>query len=156
MARYVASVDTLWEREPAFDFLADFANIEHWDPSVLRARRLSDEPLEVGARFEIDFAMLGRELPLVYETIEIERPRRVLLRAETPTAVSLDLMTFDVRPGGGTIVTYDADVSLKGPLRLLALPFRLLFRRLGDSARDGLRRKLAQVQPNDATRSEVT
>ena len=48
-------------------------------------------------------------------------------------------MTFDLKPGGGTIVTYDADVTLKGALRAFELPFRLVFRRLGDSARDGLR-----------------
>ena len=144
MARYVASVETDWPREEAFDYLADFASIADWDPSVTGARRLTDDPLAVGARFEVDFTMLGREMPLTYETTELEAPLRVTLRAETPTAVSVDTMTFDLRPGGGTIVTYDADVSLKGPLRAFELPFRLLFRRLGDRAREGLRRRLSQ------------
>ena len=144
MARYVASVDTDWPREEAFEYLADFASISEWDPSVTGARRLTDDPLSVGARFEVDFTMLGRELPLTYETKEIEAPLRVTLRAETPTAVSVDTMTFDLKPGGGTIVTYDADVGLRGPLRAFELPFRLLFRRLGDRARDGLRRRLSQ------------
>jgi hypothetical protein len=147
MARYVASVDTAWERDAAFDYLAAFANIADWDPSVKGAESLTSDPLARGARFRVDFSMLGRELPLVYETIAIERPLRVTLRAETPTAVSLDTMTFDLRPEGGTIVTYDADVQLRGALRLLDLPFRLPFRRLGDRARDGLRKRLAQPQP---------
>ncbi len=147
MARYVASVETLWEREPAFGYLADFATIAEWDPSVTDARRLTDDPLARGARFDVRFSMAGREIPLVYETLEIDPPRRVVLRAETPTAVSVDTMTFDLRPGGGTIVTYDADVSLRGPLRMLDLPFGLAFRRLGDRARDGLRRKLAEAVP---------
>lgn len=154
MAHYVASVDTLWEREVAFGHLADFATIANWDPGVVRAKRLTAEPLSVGARFEVISSLLGREVPLTYETIEIDAPRRVVLRAETPTAVSLDEMTFDLKPGGGTIVTYDADVGLKGPLRLFELPFRLVFRRLGDNARDGLRRKLSEVQP-DGARSET-
>lgn len=144
MARYVASVDTSWDREVAFEYLADFASIADWDPSVTGARRLTDEPLAVGARFEVDFSMLGRELPLVYETIELEAPLRVTLRAETPTAVSLDTMTFDLKPGGGATVTYDADVTLRGALRALELPFRLAFRRVGDRARDGLRRRLSE------------
>ena len=144
MARYVASVDTAWDREVAFGYLADFASIADWDPSVTGARRLSDDALAVGARFEVDFTMLGRELPLVYETTELEAPLKVTLRAETPTAVSLDTMTFDLKPGGGTIVTYDADVTLKGALRAFELPFRLVFRRLGDNARDGLRRRLSE------------
>lgn len=155
MAHYVASVDTLWEREVAFEYLADFANIADWDPGVVRAKRLTDEPLSVGARAEVISSLLGREVPLTYETIEIAAPRRVLLRAETPTAVSLDELTFDLKPGGGTIVTYDADLGLKGPLRLFELPFRLVFRRLGDNARDGLRRKLSEVQPGGA-RSETS
>lgn len=154
MARYVASVDTVWEREVAFDYLADFANIADWDPAVPRARRLSDDPLAVGARAEVDFVTLGREGTLLYETTEIDAPRRVVLRAETPTAISLDVMSFDVKPGGGTIVTYDADVALKGPLRLLDIPFRLVFRRLGDNARDGLRRRLSRIPPSGA-RSET-
>lgn len=147
MARYVASVDTGWERETAFDYLAAFANIADWDPSVETAEPLTADPLARGARFRVDFSMFGRELPLVYETIAIERPLRVTLRAETPTAISLDTMTFDPRPDGGAIVTYDADVELRGALRFLDLPFRLVFRRLGDRARDGLRARLAQPEP---------
>lgn len=150
MARYVASVETLWEREDAFAYLADFANIQDWDPGVAGAQRFSDDPLAVGARFEIRSSFLGREVPLVYETIEIDAPRRVLLRADTPTAVSLDEMTFDLRPGGGTVVTYDADLRLKGPLRFFDLALRLAFRRLGDNARDGLRRKLGETAPAGA------
>lgn len=151
MARYVASVETSWNREAAFRYLADFANVADWDPNVAGARRLSDDPLARGARCEVRCAVAGREVPLTYETIEIEAPRRVVLRAETSTVVSLDRMTFDLRPGGGTIVTYDADMRLKGPLRLFDLALRLAFRRLGDQARDGLRNRLAEVAPNRAT-----
>lgn len=147
MARYVASVESLWERDVAFPYLAEFSNISDWDPGVSSAKPLTDDPLAVGARFHVDFSMLGREIPLVYETIEIDAPRKVVLRAETPTAVSLDVMTFDLRPGGGTVVTYDADVSLEGPLRFFDIPFRLVFRRLGDNARDGLRKRLGQTPP---------
>lgn len=147
MARHVASVDTGWERETAFDHLAAFANIADWDPSVEAAESLTADPLTQGARFRVDLSMLGRRVPLVYETIAIERPLRVTLRAETPTAISLDTMTFDLRPDGGTIVTYDAHVELRGALRVLELPFRLAFRRLGDRARDGLRTRLARPEP---------
>ena len=119
-----------------------------------RAKPLTEDRLSVGSRFEVISSFLGREVPLTYETIEIESPRRVLLRAETPTAVSLDELTFDLRPGGGTIVTYDADVRLKGPLRPFDLPLRLAFRRLGDQARDGLRNRLAEVPPKASPSKE--
>lgn len=147
MARYTATVETTWDREEAFEYLADFATISDWDPGVVRSKRLTDEPLAVGARFEVTTSYMGRESVLVYETIEIEPPRRVLLRAETGTLTSLDEMTFDLRPGGGTLVTYDADLGLKGVAKLAELPMRLAFRRIGDAARDGLRNRLADAPP---------
>ena len=147
MARYVASVESNWDREQAFAFLADFATIEQWDPGVARAKRLTPRAHEVGAKFEVRSSFLGREVPLVYETIELEPPRRILLRAEFPTGVSIDEIKLDLRPGGGTIVTYDANLQLKGPLRAFDLPLRLAFRRLGDRARDGLRHRLADIPP---------
>jgi len=147
MARYTATVETTWDREEAFAYLADFATISDWDPGVVRSKRLTDEPLAVGARFEVTTSYMGRESVLVYETIEIDPPRRVLLRAETGTLTSLDEMTFDLRPGGGTLVTYDADLGLKGAAKLAELPMRLAFRRIGDAARDGLRNRLAGAPP---------
>jgi carbon monoxide dehydrogenase subunit G len=147
MARYTATVDTAWDREEAFDYLADFANISAWDPGVVRATRHTGEPLAVGARFEVTTSYMGRESTLVYETVAIDRPRRVVLRAETGTFTSLDTMTFDLRPGGGTLVTYDADLAMKGLARLAELPMRLAFRRIGDAARDGLRTRLAEAPP---------
>src|SRR3712207_7658345 len=49
MARYVASVDTGWEREAAFEYLAAFSNIADWDPSVDSAEPLTADPLARGA-----------------------------------------------------------------------------------------------------------
>jgi carbon monoxide dehydrogenase subunit G len=147
MARYTATVESAWDRDEAFAYLADFANIADWDPGVVRADRHTAEPLEVGARFEVTTSYMGRESTLVYETIAIDAPRSVVLRAETGTFTSLDVMTFDLRPGGGTLVTYDADLAMKGLARLAELPMRLVFRRIGDAARDGLRTRLAEAPP---------
>jgi hypothetical protein len=147
MARYVASVESPWPRERAFDYLAAFANIADWDPGVVRAKALTPEQLAVGARFEVVSSFMGREVPLVYETVEIDRPRRVLLRAETGSIVSLDEMSFDVRPGGGTIVTYDARLSLTGPLRAFGPLMGIALRRLGDAARDGLGKRIDGSEP---------
>lgn len=147
MARYVASVETDWDREVAFAYLADFSNVSDWDPGIPRARSLSADRLAVGARFEVVSEFMGRENELTYETVEIEAPRRVVLRSEMSAMVSLDEMTFDIRPGGGTLVAYDADLSMKGAFKLLELPMRLAFLRIGDRAKNGLRDRLAEPQP---------
>ena len=44
--------------------------------------------------------------------------------------------------GSGSRVTYDADLILKGPLKIFDLSLRLAFRSIGNKARDGLRRAL--------------
>jgi hypothetical protein len=147
MANYTAAVDTAWDRERAFAYLADFATISDWDPGVVRSRRLTEGGPEVGTRYEVISSFLGREIPLEYEILAIDSPRSVLLLAETSTMTSLDEMTFDLRPGGGTIVTYDATLTMKGIAKLAELPMRLAFRRLGDNARDGLRNRLADTPP---------
>lgn len=61
MARYVASVETSWDREQAFAYLAEFSNVSEWDPGIPRARALSADPLAVGARFEVVSEFMGRE-----------------------------------------------------------------------------------------------
>jgi hypothetical protein len=156
MPRYVASAETTWDREIAFAYVATFSNVSEWDPGIPRARSLSDDPLAVGAKFEVVSEFMGRESELTYETIELEAPHRVLLRAETSTLASLDEMTFDLRPGGGTIVTYDAELTMKGAAKLLELPMRLAFNRIGDKAKNGLRARLEEPQPDIQPRTRET
>jgi hypothetical protein len=142
MARYVASVTTPLPPAEAFDYLADFSSVAEWDPGVVRATALDPEPRRLGARFEVVARFLGREVPLEYRTVEIEAPDRVVLRAQTATVVSLDTISFRPMPAGGTEVTYDADLRLRGPLRLADPLLALAFRRVGDRARDGLEQAL--------------
>jgi carbon monoxide dehydrogenase subunit G len=148
MAHYVTTVNTDWDPEAAFRYLAEFSNVADWDPGVSAARNLSDAPLESGARFEVEASFLGRTVPLTYETIEIDSPRRVTLRAATGTFTSLDTLSFDPTDGGGTAVTYDAELSLNGALKLLDPALGLAFKRIGDAARDGLRKRLRQPPPS--------
>ena len=131
MARYVASVETPWDREDAFAYVADFATIDEWDPGVASSWRLGPLSHEIGARFEVRTSLLGRESRLVYEIVELEAPWRVVLEARTSTAVSRDEITFNLRPGGGTIITYDARFNPTGAMSALDLPLRPLFRRIG-------------------------
>ena len=60
----------------------------------------------------------GRTQELVYEITEYERPRRVRLVAEGTGFTSDDEIVVAER-GDGAAVTYDANVRLTGPLKLL-------------------------------------
>jgi hypothetical protein len=147
MARYRTTVTTSWDPEEAFAYLAEFSNVAEWDPGVLHASSLDPDPLRAGARFAVVASFLGRGIALEYRTEEIERPRRVVLRAETGSIVSRDEMTFEPVPGGATAVTYDAELRPRGVLRLADPLLALAFRRIGDRARDGLAARLAEPAP---------
>ena len=141
MARYRTTIDSALPPETAFAELADFSSAERWDPGVREARRLDAGALGVGSRFHVVARFAGRDVPLEYEIIEFDPPNTVVLRAESSAVVSLDTITFEAS-ATGTAVTYDADLRLKGLLRILDPVLVVAFRRIGDRARDGLRRAL--------------
>lgn len=144
MARYQATLNSPESREALFDYLADFRSAAEWDPGVKAARLRGGEPGKAGAEFEIISRFAGRYVPLVYRAVEVDRPRRVLLVAESSCLVSRDEITVDHYDDGGTAVTYSADLRLRGPLRLFDPVLQVVLNRIGDHARDGLAEKLAQ------------
>lgn len=141
MAHYRGTVDSTRPAEATFAYMAEFANVRDWDPTVAEARSLQDGEPALGSRFFARVHWLGRDLPLTYEIVAFEPPRRLVLRAENATSISED--TVEVEPqGDGSRLTYDARVELKGAARLLDPLLGLAFRRLGDNAAAGLRREL--------------
>jgi len=142
MARYVATVETPRSREDVFAYLSDFSTTREWDPGVADARRLDDGPIAVGSRFEVVADFMGRKTPLTYAVVAFDAPHSITLRGENATVVSLDTIAFEPTAAGGTRVSYDADLTLKGPLRLGDPLLKLIFGRIGDRAVAGLRTAL--------------
>jgi carbon monoxide dehydrogenase subunit G len=142
MARYRGTVLTDRPIEEVFDYLSDFSNVEEWDPGVVEAELLDPDPRREGARFRVVSSFLGRDVPLVYETVRFERPHRIVLRAESSTVISRDTITLESGFADRTLVSYDADLRLKGLARIGELPMRLLFRRVGEQAKAGLKQRL--------------
>ena len=114
MAHYAATVTSPGSAAEVFEYLADFSSTAEWDPGVSEARRLNADPLRAGARFHVVADFLGRRVPLEYRTVEIDPPRRVVLRAETETVVSEDTITVRALRGSGSEVTYDARLAAPG------------------------------------------
>ena len=146
MARYKAIVDTLLAPDDVFAYLSDFSTAEEWDPGTLQSERLGAAPLGVGTEFRLVAAFLGRETTLTYRIVEYDPPSVVSFRGENSSVVSLDRITFDPSDGG-TRITYDADLTLKGPFKLADPLLALAFKRVGDRALAGMRKTLGTKQP---------
>ncbi len=143
MANYSATVSSTRPSDEVFAYLADFRSVAEWDPSITKSVHVNgDDPIKVGAIFRVTTETTLSDVVLDYETIELDRPQTIMLRGENDTMVSLDTITIRADGHGGTEVTYDAEIELKGVRKLADPLLELGFRRLGDKARDGLRDKL--------------
>jgi hypothetical protein len=90
--------------------------------------------------------LLHRKTTLTYSIVEYDPPSGVTFRGENSSVVSLDRITFK-RSGGGTRITYDADLALKGPFKLADPLLAVAFKRAGDRALAGMRKTLGTKQP---------
>jgi len=142
VAHYRDTITSPRGAEEVFDYMAKFSNVAEWDPTAAEAGPVDGNEPGEGARFRVLVRWLGREIPLEYTTTVYEPPTRLVLRAENATTVSEDTITIEARDHGCEM-TYDAELRLKGAMRLIDPIFGLAFRRLGANAAAGLRRELA-------------
>jgi len=141
MARYRTTIESALPQVEAFDYMADFANARLWDPSVSEARRVGEAPVGIGAAFDLVARFGGRDVPLRYEIVEYDSPRRVVLEARRPRFVSRDTITV-VPDASGSIVHYDAMLAFGGIGRLLDPVLQRVFDRVGARATLGMQTAL--------------
>ncbi|MDQ6810746.1 MAG: SRPBCC family protein [Actinomycetota bacterium] len=151
MAHYRASIDTQLPPEEVFAYLSDFSTTQEWDPGVVEAERLGEGAVGEGAEFRLVATFLGRETTLTYRIVEHDVPSAVTFRGENSTVVSLDRITCEPSDGG-TRITYDADLALKGPLKLADPLLARAFNRVGDRALAGLRATLGASHMQSASK----
>ena len=143
MAHYRGTIASPRSAEEVFDYMAMFSNVSKWDPTAAEARPIDNNAAGLGARFHVLVKWLGREIPLEYTTMSYERPTRVVLKAENATTISEDTVTVEPT-ADGCEMTYDAQLTLKGAMRLIDPLFGILFKRLAENAAAGLRRELSE------------
>lgn len=152
MTRLHERIETTLPIEAAFDYVADFANAQEWDPGVASARRVDDGPVAVGARYDLSVRMGGRVAPMEYRITNLDRPRRVVLVGAGSNVEAVDDIRFE-RSGDGAVIDYTADIRLGGLLRL-AQPFLgRSFARIARDAAGGMERTLA-ARAADAPRTD--
>ncbi len=142
MAHYHATIDSPCGPAETFDYLATFSNAEQWDPGVLSGEQLDSGPVRVGTRFWLVVPFLGRRLPLTYVVTRYSPAGMIALEAVSGLLRLVDWIEVAAE-GDGATVSYDADVRLRGPLRLLDPMLQRGFGAVGDRAAAGLAAALA-------------
>lgn len=142
MARYTGTVESVHPPEAVWKYLADLRSVGQWDPSVRRVELVAGQPRAVGAAYALEVGFLGRATELPYRIAETDPPHRVVFTAETDSVTVRDEARIEPAGAGGSRVTWDADLQLRGARRVFELPLRLAFARLGRAAQRGLAEKL--------------
>jgi carbon monoxide dehydrogenase subunit G len=141
VARYRATLETERSREEVFAYLSDFSTTKEWDPGVIEAARLTGPEVKQGSEFSLVARFLGRNTQLKYTIVEYEPPRRVVFLGENATVVSRDAIEFE-SVDTGTLITYEAELTLKGSVKFADPLLGLAFKRVGDRALAGMTRAL--------------
>ncbi len=141
MTRLHEVIEVPTEQKEAFDYVADFSTVAEWDPGVESARKLSDGPVEVGTRFEVNVKTGPATARMEYVVEALEPPTRVVLRGEGALLEALDEIAFEAIDGG-TRISYTADIDFKGPLSLAEPLMKGRLEKIGEKAVAGLKEKL--------------
>ncbi|AKL73551.1 Polyketide cyclase / dehydrase and lipid transport [Actinobacteria bacterium IMCC26256] len=149
MARYLVRLRSPKSPAEAFAYMANLSNFAEWDPGVTRVKQSEGEGPGLNAVYDV--TVKGLPAPLRYRTTQFDSPNSIVARAETLILTSLDTITVEA-DGTGSIVTYDAELTLKGPLGLADPILRLTFGRIGDRAAAGLIRVLDGERLPDRSR----
>jgi len=141
---YTAQLATTASVEQAFAYLAQFDNTVHWDPGVIAAESVFDGPPTLGSRFAVTLQLGAGPEELIYQITEYDPPHRVVLVADGAKFVSHD--EISVASGAdGAVITYRAELTLKGLLKIGAPFAGRALRKAGDAAIAGLARELGRL-----------
>ncbi len=137
MARYTVSVATPMPADEAFAYMADLRNFVQWDPGVTNVEQVEGDGAGAHTAFDVTVKAFPKKIVLRYHTTTFVPPTTVVARAQSKLLTSLDTVT--VTPDGdGSIVTYHAELTLNGPLKLADPLLRMTFGKIGDRAAAGL------------------
>jgi carbon monoxide dehydrogenase subunit G len=143
MARYVVHVRTPMTPAEAFAYMADLDNFAEWDPGVDRVEQIEGDGAGPDAAFDVVVKLPVGTMTLRYDTIAFDDSSTTMTAfAQNAWLTSEDTITV-VADGDGSIVTYDAELKLKGLLRLSDPLLGLTFNQIGDRAAAGLIKTLA-------------
>ena len=119
MTRIAGEVTIAAPVEEVFDLVADERNEPRYNPRIEHVRKLGAGPVGAGARFVAEPRNMGRRGEMTLTIQEYDRPWR-LHNVITSSYMKVDgTLTFE-EVEGGTRLSWDWDMGLVGPMRLLS------------------------------------
>jgi hypothetical protein len=137
MARYVVHVRSPKSPAESFAYVADLSNFAEWDPGVVKVEQTEGDGPGLDAVFDVAVKAIRGPLVLRYRTTVYDPPGSIVARAQSHLLTSIDTITV-VGDGTGSVVTYDAELTLNGLLGLADPLLGLGFKKIGDRAAAGL------------------
>jgi len=137
MARYVVHVRSPKPPVESFAYMADLSNFAEWDPGVVKVEQIEGDGAGPDSVFDVAVKGIRGPMTLRYHTTAFDPPGSIVARAQSRLLTSLDTITV-VGDGTGSVVTYDAELTLNGPLRVADPLLGLSFKKIGDRAATGL------------------
>lgn len=125
-------------RSEVFAYAGEFANIEKWDPGIESSKKAGNGETGVGTMYRVESVMAGKTIPMDYTVRDWQPDQRVELFGRGEGFTSVDIIEFEDAPDGGTLVKYEAEITLYNFLRFLGPLMNIPFNRLGEHALDGL------------------
>jgi carbon monoxide dehydrogenase subunit G len=129
--------------DAVFDYLSDFTTTTEWDPGTVITKN-PHGTRGIGTIYLNTSRFLGRQTQLEYVVREYAPGERIQLRGENKTVIAIDTITFRTE-GHSTEVTYSAELTFKGPSRLLTPILKPAFERLGAKAQTGMQKALNRL-----------
>lgn len=125
----------------AFEYTADFSNIENWDPGVAESKKRDDAPVGLGSEFDLVVLFGSSRIPMTYTITEFDPPHRVVLVGKGEKLDAIDTITFSPSDSG-TRIDYVAELTFHNFVRFIERLLGRTFKKVGEKAVSGLGRAL--------------
>jgi NAD(P)-dependent dehydrogenase (short-subunit alcohol dehydrogenase family) len=95
-----------------FKYLVNWNNVEEWDPTVFRARKLTPDTPDVGSRFSVILRWGWKRIPMTYTIQDLEPQRLIVLDGKGASfravdRIRLEPWTFGTRLNYSIKITFD-------------------------------------------------
>ncbi len=112
------------------DYLKDFSNAREWDPGTQSCSRTDAGPIQEGSTWHNVSKIVGVKAELTY-TLDTLTDRTLVFVGTNAASTSTDTITVDAS-GSGSVITYRADLEMKGAAKLLSPAMKIIFEKVAN------------------------